>query len=148
MKVCSHCQADFEPIKSTQKYCSNTCRVKSFNARLTNNLTSNLTSNLTNNSNTMNEQINAKKIIDETVERILLERQQVFETKLRAQEAEYNNKLLELRLSELEKKVKDLEKEANKDDGGFGISMPDMMNAAATYFATKMSNNTTTPETK
>jgi len=26
--------------------------------------------------------------------------------------------------------------------------MPDMVNAAATYFATKMSNNNTTPETK
>jgi hypothetical protein len=94
------------------------------------------------NNDTMNEQINAKKIIDETVERILMERQQVFETKLKAQEAEYNNKLMELRLSDLEKKVKDLEKDANKDEGGFGISMPDMVNAAATYFATKMSNDT------
>jgi hypothetical protein len=143
MKVCAHCRAEFEPLKTTQKYCSNTCRVKSFNARLTHNLTP----NLTHNNDTMNEQINAKKIIDETVERILMERQQVFETKLKAQEAEYNNKLLELRLSELEKKVKDLEKETSKDDGGFGISMPDMMNAAATYFATKMSTNTTTNET-
>jgi hypothetical protein len=95
-----------------------------------------------------NEQLNAKKLIDETVDRILMERQQVFETKLRAQEAEYNNKLLELRLSELERKVKDLEKETSKDEGGFGLSMPDVMNAAATYFATKMSNNNTTPETK
>jgi hypothetical protein len=144
MKVCSHCRAEFEPTRSTQKYCSDSCRVQSFNARITQQLTPNLTQQLT----PMNEQINAKKIIDETVERILMERQQVFETKLRAQEAEYNNKLLELRLSELEKKVKDLEKEANKDDGGFGISMPDMVNAAATYFATKMSNNTTTTETK
>lgn len=144
MKNCHYCRAEFEPLKTTQKYCSNTCRVKSFNARLTNNLTH----NLTHNNDTMNEQINAKKIIDETVERILMERQQVFETKLRAQEAEYNNKLLELRLSELEKKVKDLEKESNKDDSGFGISMPDMMNAAATYFATKMSNNQAPTETK
>jgi hypothetical protein len=91
----------------------------------------------------MNEQINAKKIIDETVERILMERQQVFETKLKQQESEYNNKLMELRLSDLEKKVKDLEKDANKDESGFGISMPDMVNAAATYFATKSSNTST-----
>jgi hypothetical protein len=102
----------------------------------------NLTPNLTPNNDMINEQINAKKVIDETLERILAERQQVFETKLKQQESEFNNKLLEIRLNELEKKVKDLEKDANKDEGGFGISMPDMVNAAATYFATKMSNDT------
>lgn len=139
MKECLYCRVEFKPSKSTQKYCSNSCRVQSFNARITQQLTPNLTHNLT----PMNEQINAKKIIDETVERILMERQQVFETKLRQQESEYNNKLMELRLSDLEKKVKDLEKDANKDEGGFGISMPDVVNAAATYFATKMSNDTT-----
>ena len=144
MKECSHCRAEFKPSKSTQKYCSNSCRVQSFNARITQQLTPNLTHNLT----PMNEQINAKKIIDETVERILMERQQVFETKLKQQESEYNNKLMELRLSDLEKKVKDLEKDANKDEGGFGISMPDMVNAAATYFATKMSNTPTNETTK
>jgi len=139
MKECLYCRAEFKPSKSTQKYCSNSCRVQSFNARITQQLTPNLTHNLT----PMNEQINAKKIIDETVERILMERQQVFETKLKQQESEYNNKLMELRLSDLEKKVKDLEKDANKDEGGFGISMPDMVNAAATYFATKSSNTST-----
>jgi hypothetical protein len=144
MKVCSHCQVEYKAAKSTQKYCSNTCRVKAFNAHKN----ANLTPKLMYNNDTMNEQINAKKIIDETVERILMERQQVFETKLKAQEAEYNNKLMELRLSDLEKKVRDLEKDANKDEGGFGISMPDMVNAAATYFATKMSNTPTNETTK
>ncbi|MFN7610593.1 MAG: hypothetical protein ACK5QX_06600 [bacterium] len=97
----------------------------------------------------MNEEINAKKQLDETMERILMERQQVFETRLKQQESDFNNKLLELRLAELERKVKDLEKENSKDEGGFGLSMPDVMNAAATYFATKMSNTPTpTPETK
>ena len=139
MKECLYCRAEFKPVKSTQKYCSNTCRVQSFNARIT----QQLTPNLTHNNDMNNEQLNAKKLIDETVDRILMERQQVFETKLRAQEAEYNNKLLELRLAELERKVKDLEKETSKDEGGFGLSMPDVMNAAATYFATKMSNTTT-----
>ena len=139
MKECSHCRAEFKPSKSTQKYCSNSCRVQSFNARITQQLTPNLTDNLT----PMTEQINAKKQLDETMERILMERQQVFETRLKQQESDFNNKLLELRLSELERKVKDIEKENSKDEGGFGISMPDMVNAAATYFATKMSNDTT-----
>lgn len=139
MKECLYCRVEFKPSKSTQKYCSNTCRVQSFNARITQQLTPNLTDNLT----PMTEQINAKKQLDETMERILMERQQVFETRLKQQESDFNNKLLELRLSELERKVKDIEKENSKDEGGFGISMPDMVNAAATYFATKMSNDTT-----
>jgi hypothetical protein len=113
--------------------------VQSFNARITQQLTPNLTDNLT----PMTDQINAKKQLDETMERILMERQQVFETRLKQQESDFNNKLLELRLAELERKVKDLEKENSKDEGGFGLSMPDVMNAAATYFATKMSNTTT-----
>jgi hypothetical protein len=144
MKKCTHCQVEYNPAKSTQKYCSNTCRVKAFNAHKN----ANLTPKLMYNNDTMNEQINAKKIIDETVERILMERQQVFETKLKQQESEFNNKLMELRLADLEKKVKDLEKDANKDEGGFGISMPDMVNAAATYFATKMSNTPTNETSK
>lgn len=143
MKKCIFCTNDFKPIKSTQKYCGSSCRVKAFNVQKN----AKLTQNLTPNNDMINEQINAKKVIDETLERILAERQQVFETKLKQQESEFNNKLLEIRLNELEKKVKDLEKDANKDEGGFGISMPDMVNAAATYFATKMSNDTpkTTP---
>ena len=102
MKECLYCRVEFKPSKSTQKYCSNSCRVQSFNARITQQLTPNLTDNLT----PMTEQINAKKIIDETIERILMERQQVFETKLKQQESEYNNKLMELRLSDLEKRLK------------------------------------------
>ena len=144
MKECLYCRAEFEPTKSTQKYCSNSCRVQSFNARITQQLTPNLTANLT----PMTNEINAKKQLDETMERILMERQQVFETRLKQQESDFNNKLLELRLAELERKVKDLEKDANKDDGGFGISMPDMVNAAATYFATKMSNTPTNETSK
>ena len=143
MKKCTHCQVEYKPAKSTQKYCSNTCRVKAFNAHKN----ANLIPKLMYNNDTMNEQINSKKIIDETVERILMERQQVFETKLKQQESEFNNKLMEIRLAELERKVKDLEKDANKDEGGFGISMPDMVNAAATYFATKMSNTPTNETT-
>ena len=148
MKKCIHCQDDFTPVKVTQKYCSNACRYKAHNVQTNAQKTQIITQNTTQNNATMNEETNAKKSVDELIERILAERQQVFETKLKQQESEFNNKLLELRLADLERKVKDLEKEANKDDSGFGISMPDMMNAAATYFATKMSTNTTTNETK
>ena len=139
MKKCIHCQDDFTPVKVTQKYCSNACRYKAHNVQTN----AQKTQIITQNNATMNEEINAKKQLDETMERILMERQQVFETRLKQQESDFNNKLLELRLSELERKVKDLEKENSKDEGGFGLSMPDVMNAAATYFATKMSNTTT-----
>jgi septin family protein len=147
MKKCIHCQDDFTPVKTTQKYCSNACRSKAHNVQANAQKTQIITQNTTQNNATMNEEINAKKQFEETMERILMERQQVFETKLKQQESEFNNKLLELRLAELERKVKDLEKEAEKDEGGFGISMPDMMNAAATYFATKMTNEQPKNET-
>jgi hypothetical protein len=147
MKKCIHCQDDFTPVKTTQKYCSNACRYKAHNVQANAQKTQIITQNTTQNNATMNEEINAKKSVDELIERILAERQQVFETKLKQQESEFNNKLLELRLAELERKVKDLEKDQDKDSG-FGISMPDMMNAAATYFATKMSNEQPKTETK
>jgi hypothetical protein len=133
---CEYCKIDFKPFKTTQKYCSTNCRVKAFNVQKNAQTTQNLTNELTDNNEQMNEQINAKKTIDETIERILMERQQVFETKLKQQETEYNNKLLELRLIDLERKVLEMEKENNKETG-FGIGMPEVINAAMTYFATK-----------
>jgi hypothetical protein len=46
----------------------------------------------------INAPLTAEKRIDETLERILNERQAVFETKLRQIETDYEKKLLELRL--------------------------------------------------
>lgn len=135
---CEYCKIDFKPFKMTQKYCSTNCRVKAFNVQKN----AQTTQNLTNDNEQMNEQINAKKTIDETIERILMERQQVFETKLKQQETEYNNKLLELRLIDLERKVLEMEKENNKDTS-FGIGMPEVINAAMTYFATKSTQTET-----
>jgi hypothetical protein len=45
---------------------------------------------------------------------------------------EYENKILELRLIELERKVKDLEK-ATEDDGG--VKMADVIAGVGSYFA-------------
>jgi hypothetical protein len=84
------------------------------------------------------------KRIDETLERILNERQQVFETKLRQIETDYEKKLLELRLTDLEKKVKDLEKAQEESSGG--IKMTDVMAGVGSYFATQMSSKTETPK--
>jgi hypothetical protein len=70
--------------------------------------------------------------IDAMIERILSERQAVYESKIQAMQKEYENKILELRLIELERKVKDLEK-ATEDDGG--VKMADVIAGVGSYFA-------------
>jgi uncharacterized membrane protein YheB (UPF0754 family) len=95
----------------------------------------------------INAPLTAEKRIDETLERILNERQAVFETKLRQIETDYEKKLLELRLQELEKKVRDLEK--IQEENSNGIKMQDVMAGVGSYFATQMSAKTETKtETK
>jgi hypothetical protein len=54
---------------------------------------------------------------------------------------DYENKILELRLTELERKVKDLEK--LQEENSSGIKMQDVMAGVGSYFATQMSNNST-----
>jgi hypothetical protein len=92
-----------------------------------------------------NAHITAEKRIDETLGRILNERQAVFETKLRQIETEYERKLLELRIVELEKKVRDLEK-ATEDDGG--VKMADVIAGVGSYFAAMQQQPKTTTDGK
>jgi hypothetical protein len=75
------------------------------------------------------------------LERILNERQQVFESKIATMQKDYENKILELRLSDLERKVKDLEK--LQEESASGIKMQDVMAGVGSYFATQMSNGLT-----
>ena len=75
------------------------------------------------------------------LERILNERQQVFESKIATMQKDYENKILELRLSDLERKVKDLEK--IQEESSSGIKMQDVMAGVGSYFATQMSNGLT-----
>jgi hypothetical protein len=78
--------------------------------------------------------------VDAMIERILSERQAVYESKIQAMQKEYENKILELRLSELERKVKDLEK-ATEDDGG--VKMADVIAGVGSYFAAMQQPKTT-----
>ena len=145
---CNNCGKEFTPKRPEQKYCCASCRVKSFNARKHAQITDNF------NANDM-ESINApltpiethtSNKIDAMIERILSERQSVYESKMDAMKKEYENKILELRLLDLEKKVNDLEK-AQEDSSG-GIKMTDVMAGVGSYFATQMSSklNDSTPK--
>jgi predicted nucleic acid-binding Zn-ribbon protein len=138
---CNNCGNEFSPKRTEQKYCSAACRVKAFNVRKNAILTHQINANDMDNINALQTD---HKRIDETLERILNERQQVFETKLRQIETDYEKKLLELRLTDLEKKVKDLEKAAEESAGG--IKMTDVMAGVGSYFATQMSSKTETPK--
>jgi hypothetical protein len=84
------------------------------------------------------------KQIDAMLERILNERQQVFESKIATMQKDYENKILELRLTDLERKVKDLEK--LQEESASGIKMQDVMAGVGSYFATQMSSKTETPK--
>ena len=146
---CNNCGKEFTPKRPEQKYCCASCRVKSFNARKYAHITDNF------NANDM-ESINApltpiethtSNKIDAMIERILSERQSVYESKMEAMRKEYENKILELRLTDLERKVKDLEK--LQEESASGIKMQDVMAGVGSYFATQMSNGLTTKtETK
>jgi hypothetical protein len=74
----------------------------------------------------------------------LSEREAVFQSKISAMEKDYQNKILELRLLDLEKKVNDLEKAQEENSGG--IKMTDVMAGVGSYFATQMSSKTETPK--
>ena len=126
---CNNCGKEFTPKRPEQKYCTASCRVKAFNARKNAILTHQINAK---DMDSINAPLTAEKRIDETLERILNERQAVFETKLKQIETDYERKLLELRISELEKKVKDLEK-ATEDDGG--VKMADVIAGVGSYFA-------------
>ena len=145
---CNNCGKEFTPKRPEQKYCCASCRVKSFNARKFAHITDNF------NANDM-ESINApltpiethtSNKIDAMIERILSERQSVYESKMEAMRKEYENKILELRLTDLERKVKDLE--SAHEESSQGIKMQDVMAGVGSYFATQISSklNESTPK--
>jgi len=148
---CNNCTKEFTPKRPEQKYCSASCRVKSFNARKNAFLTPQINVNDMDNTNaplTTIETHTSNKI-DAMIERILSERQAVYESKMAAMQKEYENKILELRLTDLERKVKDLEKAT--EENGQGFNMQDVMAGVGSYFATQMSsklNDSPKKETK
>lgn len=134
MKNCTHCQAEFMPKSTFQKYCSNTCRQASFQANIKGN---NALNNAGYNAG-YNEPNNAR--LDAITERILAEREAVFEQRLKALESEYQNKLMEMRLAEIEAKMKELEKEPEPQTIA-GIPTEMIAQMAMAYFSSKMNSS-------
>lgn len=148
---CDNCGKEFTPKRPEQKYCTPSCRVKAFNARknaiLTHQINANDMDNINAHLTTIETHTSNK--IDAMIERILSERQAVYESKMAAMQKEYENKILELRLSDLERKVKDLE--SAHEESSQGIKMQDVMAGVGSYFATQMSsklNDSPKKETK
>jgi len=138
-KECNNCGKGFNAIKQWQKYCSNACRVSAHKQSVHATETQQINAMETQQNNATETQ--SAKQIDAMLERILNERQQVFESKIATMQKDYENKILELRLSDLERKVKDLEK--IQEESASGIKMQDVMAGVGSYFATQMSNGLT-----
>jgi hypothetical protein len=147
---CTNCGKNYNASKQWQKYCSNACRVSAHNKRTHATETQQNNETITQQINAMETQPNneletqSKKALDAMLERILSEREAVFQSKITAMEKDYQNKILELRLLDLEKKVNDLEKAQEENSGG--IKMTDVMAGVGSYFATQMSSKTETPK--
>ena len=151
---CNNCGTQFNALKRWQKYCSNACRVSAHNKRIHAKETQQINGTETQQINAMEtQQINGtltpiemhtSNKVDAMIERILSERQAVYESKMQAMQKEYENKILELRLTDLERKVKDLE--SAHEESSQGIKMQDVMAGVGSYFATQMSNQTTKSE--
>lgn len=129
----TYCENTFTPKNETHKYCSSQCRKEAFEER----------------KYAENAQIGTpvrtpvQEPVNDTLERILKEREDVFTAKLKAMELQHEKNILELRLNKLEAKVKDLE-----EDQGGGIKTADIMTAFATYFSMQQQQKTTPTESK
>ena len=139
MKVnCSnlYCENEFLPKNESHKYCSSQCRKEAFDER----------------KHSENAHVGTPVItpviqpvqthVTETMERILREREEVFLTKLRAMETEHEKKILELRLTELESKVKDLEKDLDGNSPNISELLGGAIQGYMTYQASKPSLET------
>lgn len=141
---CNYCSAEFSQKNPTHKYCSNSCRVQAHNDKkneLINepiNAPFNAYKTQTNNE-VVTTYNNAEKSAEIILERILKERQEVFEAKLRNLEIEHERKILELRLTDLEKKVRDLEKDA--ESPGMSEMLGGAIQGFMAYQANKPSEN-------
>lgn len=111
---CNYCSAEFRQKNPTHKFCSNSCRVQAHNQNKNALINTPINAFRTHNNNEVITNYNsAEKQAEIILERILKERQDVFEAKLKNMEIEHERKILELRLTELEKKVRDLEKDSD-----------------------------------
>ena len=138
---CQHCKAEFTPVNKWQTYCQTKCRIEAFNAR------KNALQTHQNNPSTnafRNDMPNEH--IEQILERLLSEREAVYQAKLQQIQTEHDKKILELKVTEMEKRLYSIEQaqqKIEKENEGGGISMPDIMNAAAMYFATQHQQNNT-----
>lgn len=137
---CAQCNNEFKRKTPEHIYCSNSCRMKAYNLR------KNAPKN-----EYLNEYINepitrSKTHINDVSERIIDEREHVFSSRLKVMEAQFENRLMELRLIELEKKIKELEKEEPSTIAGIPTEI--IVQMAVAYFTQKNNNGTeSTPKT-
>lgn len=141
MKVnCSnlYCENEFLPKNESHKYCCSQCRKEAFDERKHSENAHAGTPVIT----PVLQPVHTH--VTETMERILKEREEVFLSKLKAMETEHEKKILELRLTELEKKVRDLEKEVD----GSSPNVTELLGGAIQGYMAYQSSKPTTEAKK
>ena len=139
MKVnCSnlYCENEFLPKNESHKYCSSQCRKEAFDER-----------KHLENANVGTPVITpvitpVQTHITDTMERILKEREEVFLSKLKTMETEHEKKILELRLTEVENRLKDLEKDLDGNSPNISELLGGAIQGYMTYQASKPSLET------
>lgn len=126
-----YCENEFLAKNESHKYCCSQCRKEAFEDR----------------KHSENAHVGTHVItpvptpvqthITDTMERILKEREEVFLSKLKAMETEHEKKILELRLTEVENRLKDLEKELDGNSPGIGELLGSAVQGYIAYQSSK-----------
>jgi len=130
-----YCENEFVSKNDAHKYCSSTCRKEAFedrkhseNAYLGTHVPTHVQPPV---------RTHVETHITDTMERILKEREEVFLSKLKTMETEHEKKILELRLTEVENRLKDLEKELDGSSPGIGELLGSAVQGYMAYQSSK-----------
>jgi len=132
-----YCENEFLPKNESHKYCSSQCRKEAFDERKHLENASIGTPVIT------PVRTHVETHVTDTMERILKEREEVFLSKLKTMETEHEKKILELRLTEVENRLKDLEKELD----GSSPNISELLGSAVQGYMAYQSSKPT-PEVK
>lgn len=132
---CQNCGSEFAPKNEQQKYCDNTCRQEAFYARKAQEKTV-VNARITPVKIPVNnQQLQANSIMmtEDTLNRILIERDKAHAQEIARLEAEFKARTLEQRILAIEERIKEAEKEEDKGGTIAGIQIADLVQAYQMY---------------
>lgn len=131
---CQNCGVEFAPKNEQQKYCCNTCRMEAFYARKAhekapvNGTVNGYVTPVKTPVNSPYAYANNVMMTEDTLNRILSERDKAHAQEIARLEAEFKARTLEQRIIAIEEKIKEDE---GKGLAGLGIALPELIQMAA-----------------